>query len=100
MRREPRPPWAGKLGEIDGVNVSSKRGHRERPTKNVGTHFSPLTLVKKKIFLVIGAVMTQDRTLALDDRERLTEIQDLLLEHIIEHKEAIAPWSRRTCENT
>ena len=33
--------------------------------------------------------MTQDRNLALDDRARLTEIQDLLLERIIERKEAI-----------
>jgi hypothetical protein len=33
--------------------------------------------------------MTQDRNLALEDRARLTEIQDLLLERIIERKEAI-----------
>jgi hypothetical protein len=33
--------------------------------------------------------MTQDRSLALEDRARLTEIQDLLLERIIERKEAI-----------
>jgi hypothetical protein len=33
--------------------------------------------------------MTQDRNLALNDRARLTEIQDLLLERIIERKEAI-----------
>ncbi len=33
--------------------------------------------------------MTQDRNLALEDRGRLTEIQDLLLERIIERKEAI-----------
>jgi hypothetical protein len=33
--------------------------------------------------------MTQDRNLALDDRARLTEIRDLLLERIIERKEAI-----------
>jgi hypothetical protein len=45
--------------------------------------------VRKKIFLVLGAVMTQDRNLALEDRARLTEIQDLLLERIIERKEAI-----------
>jgi hypothetical protein len=45
--------------------------------------------VSKKIFLVIGAVMTQDWNLALEDRGRLTEIQDLLLERIIERKEVI-----------
>jgi hypothetical protein len=45
--------------------------------------------VRKKIFLVIEAVMTQDRNLALEDRARLTEIQDLLFERIIERKEAI-----------
>jgi hypothetical protein len=33
--------------------------------------------------------MTQDRNLALEDRARLTEIQDLLLERVIERKEAI-----------
>ena len=33
--------------------------------------------------------MTQDRNLALEDRTRLTEIQDLLFERIIERKEAI-----------
>jgi DNA-directed RNA polymerase subunit E'/Rpb7 len=33
--------------------------------------------------------MTKDRNLALEDRARLTEIQDLLLERIIERKEAI-----------
>jgi hypothetical protein len=33
--------------------------------------------------------MTLDRNLALEDRARLTEIQDLLLERIIERKEAI-----------
>jgi hypothetical protein len=33
--------------------------------------------------------MTQDRNLALEDRARLTEIQDLLLERIIKRKEAI-----------
>jgi hypothetical protein len=33
--------------------------------------------------------MTQDRNFALEDRARLTEIQDLLLERIIERKEAI-----------
>jgi hypothetical protein len=33
--------------------------------------------------------MTQDRNLALEDRARLSEIQDLLLERIIERKEAI-----------
>ena len=33
--------------------------------------------------------MTQDRNLALEDRGRLTEIQDLLLERIIERKEVI-----------
>jgi hypothetical protein len=46
-------------------------------------------LLKKKIFLVIGVVMTRDRNLDLEDRARLTEIQDLLLERIIERKEAI-----------
>jgi hypothetical protein len=33
--------------------------------------------------------MTQDRKLAIEDRARLTEIQDLLLERVIERKEAI-----------
>jgi hypothetical protein len=33
--------------------------------------------------------MTKYRSLALEDRARLTEIQDLLLESIIERKEAI-----------
>ena len=33
--------------------------------------------------------MTQDRNLALEDRARITEIQDLLLERIMERKEAI-----------
>jgi hypothetical protein len=33
--------------------------------------------------------MTLDRNLALEDRARLTEIQNLLLERIIERKEAI-----------
>ena len=39
--------------------------------------------------LVSGAVMRYYNSIVLEDRARLTEIQDLLLERIIERKEAI-----------
>ena len=70
--------------------VAKERAMRRRQLKRLWARLKQLsTMPLTREELLMKAVMTQDRNFALEDRARLTEIQDLLFERIIERKEAI-----------
>jgi hypothetical protein len=73
------------MGEVSAAILTDLK-YRQAAKPTLALH--SWRLVRKRLS-GMGSGYSQHRNLGLDERERLTEIQDLLLERIFARKEAI-----------